>query len=211
MGTFTRFLHDPHNSNSLINNKVKAIFEDSRGIFWIGTCGDGLHTMDREKGIFQRHTYSAERPEQLSRPPLTYDGIYDPISFIIEDSSGSIWIGTYRSGINRYDTGTKKITRYESNKGYPDKGCWKAYTSRDGVLWLASTEDNPFLYRVDPSIKMVNNVLTGAMANCIFQDDQGIVWVGVSGKGLFQYDPVKKLVTQTSLIYLTLFIFYTMI
>ena len=30
-GTFTRYLHDPNNPHSLINNKVRAIFEDSRG------------------------------------------------------------------------------------------------------------------------------------------------------------------------------------
>ena len=57
-GKFTRYLHDPKNPNSLINNKVRSIFEDSRGKFWIGTAGDGLHTMDRETGIFERHTYN---------------------------------------------------------------------------------------------------------------------------------------------------------
>ncbi len=69
-GKFTRFLHDPNDPNSLINNKVRSIFEDSRGVFWMGTSGDGLHTMDREKGIFERHTYNPAQPKQLSRPPL---------------------------------------------------------------------------------------------------------------------------------------------
>ena len=51
-GTFTRYLHDPNNPHSLINNKVRAIFEDSRGVFWVGTSGDGLHTMDRDNRKF---------------------------------------------------------------------------------------------------------------------------------------------------------------
>src|SRR5262249_18552865 len=50
-GKFRRYLHDPANPHSLISNKVKAILEDRRGTFWVGTAGDGLHTMDREKGI----------------------------------------------------------------------------------------------------------------------------------------------------------------
>jgi hypothetical protein len=29
-GSFTRYMHDPKNPRSLINNKVSAIFEDSR-------------------------------------------------------------------------------------------------------------------------------------------------------------------------------------
>ena len=58
---FIRFLHDPNNPHSLINNKIQAICEDSRGIFWIGTAGDGLHTMNRTTGSLNgiytiRHT-----------------------------------------------------------------------------------------------------------------------------------------------------------
>ena len=69
-GTFTRYLNDPKNPHSLINNKVRAIFEDSRGTFWVGTSGDGLHTMDREKGSFERHLYNPAKPDELSRPKL---------------------------------------------------------------------------------------------------------------------------------------------
>ena len=69
-GTFTRYLHDEKDPHSLIDNRVRAIFEDSYGNFWIGTAGDGLHTMDRENGTFERHTYDPAHPEKLSRPPL---------------------------------------------------------------------------------------------------------------------------------------------
>jgi ligand-binding sensor domain-containing protein len=51
-GRFTRYLHDPKDPNSLVDNKVKALFEDSKGNLWVGTSGDGLHTMDRDSGHF---------------------------------------------------------------------------------------------------------------------------------------------------------------
>ena len=57
-GKFNRYLHRPDNPHSLINNKVGAIFEDSKGNFWIGTAGDGLHIMDRASGSFVRYEYS---------------------------------------------------------------------------------------------------------------------------------------------------------
>ena len=44
-GKFIRYLHDPVNPNSLASNKVKAMFEDSKGNFWVGTAGNGLHIM----------------------------------------------------------------------------------------------------------------------------------------------------------------------
>jgi hypothetical protein len=34
----------------------------------VGTAGDGLHTMDRNKGTFERHSYDPAHPEKLSRP-----------------------------------------------------------------------------------------------------------------------------------------------
>ena len=55
-GTFTHYLHDSNDPHSLINNKISSIFEDSRGIFWVGTSGYGLHTMDRSTGSFERRS-----------------------------------------------------------------------------------------------------------------------------------------------------------
>ena len=194
-GKFTRYMHDPKNPNSLINNKVRSIFEDSRGIFWIGTSGDGLHTMDRDKGMFERHVYNPARPEQLSRPAKKGD-LPDPITFIREDAGGGIWIGTYRSGINRYDTGTKKITHYESSNGYPDKSCWASFKSREGVLWLSSTDEVGLLYRVDPPFHPIKDINTKSLTFCIHEDPRGLLWVSYFGKGIAQYDKEKKLVHQ---------------
>jgi len=194
--TFTRFKHDPKNPNSLINNKVRAICEDSRGNFWIGTAGDGLHTMNREKGIFTRYPYDPTHPEQLSRPALKEGGVGDPITLIREDADGAIWIGTYFSGLSRYDTGTRKITRYESSNGYPDKGCFQSYLSRDGVLWLTSTDLSSFLYRVEPSIKKLDNIITGTFTSVVYEDKQGILWAAGYLTGLLQYDLNKNLIRQ---------------
>ena len=117
---------------------------------------------------------------------------FDPITFIREDGSGAIWIGTNTSGINRYDTASRKITHFESSNGYPDNGCFTAYTSRDGVLWLGSYEETPFLYRVDPSLKIIKETNLGSAVNCILEDKHQFLWMGVGGKGLIQYDQNKN-------------------
>ena len=70
-GTFTRYLHDPEDETSLSNNKVMSLYEDSRGTFYVGTLGDGLHTMDREAGTFTRHRYDPSDPTKLSHPGRT--------------------------------------------------------------------------------------------------------------------------------------------
>jgi len=192
-GTFTRYLHDPNNPHSLINNKVKAIFEDSRGIFWVGTAGDGLHTMDREKGSFERHLYDPSKPDQLSRPPVKKG--FSHIIFINEDKSGAIWIGTYNAGINRYDPVTKKITHYQTSNAPADSTCWNDFISSDGVLWIA-TEDSYLLYRVDPFHKTIRSVSTVDEAHKFLEDKQGYLWIGTRGSGLFKYDQQLNLIQQ---------------
>ncbi len=67
---FTRYLHDPSDPKSIANNKVKSLMEDSKGNFWVGTNGDGLHIMNRKQGTFTHYYYDAAHPEKLSRPPL---------------------------------------------------------------------------------------------------------------------------------------------
>ena len=193
-GTFTRYLNDPKNPHSLINNKVRAIFEDSRGTFWVGTKGDGLHTMDREKGSFDRHLYNPTKPDGLSRPKLKQD-TYDHITFINEDSTGAIWIGTNSAGLNRYDPVTKKMNHYQASKGFPDSTCWNAYISRDGVLWI-STGGSNLLYRVDPFFKSVRTIPTLTRALSFLEDSTGNLWVGTFGNGLLKFDQHKNLLQQ---------------
>ncbi len=192
-GSFTRFVHDPKNPNSLNNNKVRVIFEDSRGTLWIGTSGDGLYTLNADRSGFERHPFDPKKPEQLSRPALSKDP-FDPITFIREDGQGAIWIGTTVAGINRYDTVTKMVTHFKRNSGFPEDGAWAAYKSRDGVFWLAAMEGNPFLYRVNTSVNQIKNVASGGLTVAFKDTKSHGIWVSIMGKGLLQYDQQMNIV-----------------
>ena len=134
---FTQYIHDPQDPNSLINNYVRAIFEDSRGTFWVGTGGDGLHTMNRETGKFIRHIYDPKNPNKLSRPPVA-DPASDRITFIREDNTGKIWIGTDQNGINVYDPDKETITHYGEEV---DNGVWWMYISSDNQIWITTNQN----------------------------------------------------------------------
>ena len=142
---------------------MKAIFEDSRGTFWVGTAGDGLHTMDRDQGTFQRHLYDPVHPKNLSRPPQKKIRVNadDHITFIIEDAAGSIWIGTFGNGLNRYDPETKHVTHYPNldpvSGADLEVAAW-ACNTRDGILWIGYWRG---LYRIDPLRKNIPYFATG--------------------------------------------------
>jgi signal transduction histidine kinase/ligand-binding sensor domain-containing protein len=179
-GTFTRFMHDPNDSNTLIDNKVRAILEDSRGNFWVGTKGDGLHTMDRKTGKVTRHTFDPQNPEKLSRAPIISNNSVEGVTFIHEDVTGFIWIGTFGSGVSRYNPETKKIIHYTAEPGNPiglqNNLLYWAFTSSDGVLWISSFYSGNF-YRTDPRLTSFTHVKTGSETYGITEDSEGNFWV----------------------------------
>jgi ligand-binding sensor domain-containing protein/signal transduction histidine kinase len=195
-GSFTRFLHVPNDPNSLINNKIAAVFEDSRGTLWVGTSGDGLHTMDRKTGKFQRLQYNPDNPGVLSRPPIKKGdlAVNDKITFITEDSTGCIWIGTRSSGINRYNPGTKKLTHFEHSNGFPDSTSWYISVSREGVVWIATEDAN--LYRCDPFDKPISSIQIGTTPMSFLEDMDGFLWVGTLGQGLYKFNQQNQIIQQ---------------
>ncbi len=192
-GTFTRYLHNDKDPHSLIDDRIRAIFEDSYGNFWIGTAGDGLHTMNRENGTFKRLTYDPAHTEKLSRPPLKklYSWGDDHITFITEDSRKALWIGTFGNGIIRYDPSSKKLSHYTGQKdsvgNFTDSTAWWEFTSRDGVMWMSTWDNN--LYRFDPSHQNIlhTELYTKGRLNSFLEEPNNINWIGTDS-GLLRID-----------------------
>ncbi|MEO7522509.1 MAG: two-component regulator propeller domain-containing protein, partial [Ferruginibacter sp.] len=181
-GKFKQYLHDPNDPNSLINNQVRTLFEDSRGNFWVGTGGDGLHVMDRTKGTFTRYQYDSLNPAKLSRPPLGKPLSWsdDFVSFIMEDKDGRIWIGSFLGGINVYDPSTKQCSFYGIGKNargnLADNQYGPAYKTRDNTLWIGSY--GPNLYKVTPYQNVQPHTRTGKIVFCFAEDAVHDLWMG---------------------------------
>ncbi|MGZ8559748.1 MAG: ligand-binding sensor domain-containing protein, partial [Chitinophagaceae bacterium] len=195
-GKFTRYMNDPTDTHSLIDNRVRAIYEDSRGTFWVGTAGDGLHTLDRVTGKFKRFEYDPAHPEKLSRPPLknTLSFVDDHITFINEDATGAIWIGTMMGGINQYNPKTGKIISYgtgnDSTGGFRDVSGWAAYASRDGNIWISTWQAN--LFRLDPFRKNFPYYSIGEHVHGIYQETSGMKWI-LTHNGIIRMDAEGKI------------------
>lgn len=187
--TFTRYLHDPNDPSSLLENKVRAIYEDSRGTFWVGTLGDGLHMMDREKGTFTRLRFDPKHPDKLSRAPLNGKK-NDGITFIHEDVTGAIWIGTLGSGLSRYDPKNGKVSHMiimETNNtgSMPDNDVFFAHNLTDGMLLIGTLKGN--LYMINPIRERFSYHPTGSVVHGILENADGKIWV-CTDDGLKVYD-----------------------
>ncbi|MEP7228863.1 MAG: two-component regulator propeller domain-containing protein [Ginsengibacter sp.] len=180
-GKFTRYLNDAKDSTTISSNKVRAIFEDSKGNFWIGSDGNGLQIMDRKTGKFTHYYYDPAHPEKLSRPPIRgHKAPYyiDNISFIDEDATGSLWIGSIENGINKYDPVTKKVTYFKPN-------CFRSFSSRDGLTWFSTGEGD--LYNINPAKKNIPYHTLHRPANSLYyEENRNVLWIG--GRGLMRKD-----------------------
>lgn len=205
-GDFTHYMHDPAIPSSLASNKVEAMFEDSKGNFWVGTAGNGLHIMDRNAGTFTHYFYDSAHPENLSRPPLT-NYYWDHITFINEDILGGIWIGTYEGGMNRYDPNSKKTMHFGRVDGDPgamksanqdittdfiDYSTGRALFSKDGFIWITTnSQQRPgegLLYKASTfSNTIAYSKINKPAANSFYLGTDSMLWIGTDS-GLIQKD-----------------------
>jgi signal transduction histidine kinase/ligand-binding sensor domain-containing protein len=219
-GKFIQYKHNPTNPNSLADNNVFSIYEDSKNNFWVCTRGNGLQTLDRVTGKFTNYNYDANNPERLSRPPFTGSQI-DFTTFITEDAKGKLWIGSFTGGINMYDPVLKKTIHFgsvsndktnryakDTLNGFTDSMAFRAFSSKDGLLWI--TSGNGSIYNVDLSRTTVPFVsLNGAAGAFYYEEDKNVLWIqsdsGIIRKNLltnqeklFKHDPrnVKSLANK---------------
>jgi len=171
---------------------IHALFEDSKGNFWIGFSHNILYSMDREKGTFNEYSNNPSNPETISAPAekKSGDNSGDFITFISEDAAGGLWIGTLRSGINRYDPATHKTIHFESNNGnqFTDNSGQSAYSSNDGLFWISTVEGG--LYKIDPILNTIPHYSTNGPVFAIYEDLNNILWIGTSN-GLVRTDRVS--------------------
>jgi len=190
---FFHYHHDPKDPNSLINNKVTALFEDSKGNFWVGTGGDGLHLMDRAAGTFQRLTHDPNNPHKLSGPFLAHT-VFTHIRFIQEDQHQNIWIGALLGGIACYNLQTGYIKNYfyakNNPQSLPANNPWCFFQSKDGTFWASTEAPDGQVFKFHESAfeyYPIDNQRHKVYTFCEAKDQR--VWIGTNASGLLQFDP----------------------
>ena len=117
------------------------MLRDRRGFMWFGTL-DGLNRYDGYKMKVFKHA--------LTDPTSLSD---DKIRTVYEDRAGTLWIGTWSGGLNRYERESETFTRFQHDPKDPaslssDK-VYAILEDRAGALWLGTRDGG--LNRFDPA------------------------------------------------------------
>jgi ligand-binding sensor domain-containing protein len=151
---FVRYLPALKDPNSLITGKVSTIHEDRSGTLWIGTSAGGpgrggLHklvlipsgqneasnhpTPTSVAAKFIRYLHNSNNPHDRS------DG---SVICILEDQAGALWLGTWASGLKKFDPQTETFTHYMHDPKNPNSlsnnSVWSGFQDRSGSLWFST-------------------------------------------------------------------------
>ncbi|HSR32931.1 MAG TPA: two-component regulator propeller domain-containing protein, partial [Anaerolineae bacterium] len=221
-GTFVRYRHDPDNPDSLSNDMVLSILEDSAGNVWVGTL-DGLDRFDpsadsgqpKNQVSFTHYRHDPEDPQSLSE---------NVILSLHEDRSNVLWVGTV-DGANRFNRREDQFIHYRKDRDPPEEPTYgldvssrlqdpqpsilsdgrvlAVHEDRAGELWIGTFDGGLnrldrlsgklSVYRHDPADP---TSLSSNEVGAVYEDRAGILWVGTGNGFLEQFDPHTETFTH---------------
>lgn len=186
-GEVKRFLHDPADSHSLLDNRVSALMEDQEGTIWVGTYQCGLHRFNPDTEDFVRMMSDPDKPDALHAPCKETDGFGDGpfVQILHQDQRGDYWVGTLGVGINHFNAREGKL-RFINPADGPFNFLWALYEDRQGHLWLTHLASGEGLFKLDVFAKEVHFYpgFTAVEVSCESQLEPGILWISTARDGL---------------------------
>lgn len=188
-------------SNSGINgNWISSIIE-TEGKLWIGTRGKGVSIYDMAKDKFTSFSLSEQEKD---REKLNL------VNAIMKDRAGNIYIGT-SGGLIVFDpvTNTKKI--FKPNQNNPNSigsgNIWVIYEDSDRDIWLGTAIEgnNGGLSKFNKKEGTFKNYvrnpndstsINNQTVNSIYEDRQGLLWIGTYSGGLNSFDKKTEIFTH---------------
>ena len=189
-GDVKRFLHNPTDSSSLIDNRVSALLEDQDGRIWVGTYLSGLHQFNPAQENFIRMT-----PDKglLQAPYLEGLRIWGGVPFVQilhQDQSGAYWIGTSGVGLNHIDPKTNKLRFYDSFQVGEQDVAWTLHEDQTGSIWAGILSIRGGLYKLDQHARKFTlypdtKAMKGHSESLL---EPGKFWIGTKSDGLHMLD-----------------------
>jgi len=108
------------------------LYQDSKGIVWIGSENNGLFSFNPEKKELK--SYLFDEFDQKSIP-------YNSINYIIEDHKFRLWIGTDGGGLCLYNRKDDDFSTFNHAKNnLPSDFIYGITESRFGNLWISTSK-----------------------------------------------------------------------
>ncbi|QNF34451.1 hypothetical protein HUW51_17600 [Adhaeribacter swui] len=163
----------------------------------IARLKSGKYLISTPKGLFE----SDKNLTQFESVNLAAGKLIQVRRAILIDKEGIAWIGSLNDGLFRYDPQTKKVTNYKNKKtdstSLSNDAVISILEDSRGNLWVGThkgglcrlVRQSGKFTRYPYIVNSGNNApekgeLDDIQVNSLFEDSQGILWVGTNGGGL---------------------------
>ncbi|MBZ0110875.1 MAG: hypothetical protein K8J08_00300, partial [Thermoanaerobaculia bacterium] len=174
--------------DGLSHNAVYSIVQDHRGLLWFGT----------EDGIDRFDGYNFKRFGLPSSG--TGIGVRD-VSYLMEDSDGTLWVGAWGGGLSRLDLDDGSVQTFSHDPNdpgsLPDNRVQQVFEDSGGGLWVATFRGLAYLAPGSSSFRIWRSVvgdprsLSHDRVWWITEDGEGRLWVATNS-GLNRMDASRE-------------------
>ncbi|MBS1526674.1 MAG: hypothetical protein JST19_13540, partial [Bacteroidetes bacterium] len=174
-------------------NIVRSISEDNHNNLYLGT-DLGIRYLNRSTGAYTDYRHNPRVASSLSSNYV--------LTTVFSKQTGKLWIGTYSSGLDCFDSKRKVFMHYPVGDG-PGKingtGIYGLMEDRQGNIWIAPegggvykyiAAQKRFVHFVHDS-KNPNSICDNTM-EAFLEDRSGRIWMGGYSYGISVYDPVQN-------------------
>lgn len=191
-GKFLHYKNQANTPGNLLDNSISKLFIDRTNILWIITGDGNLSKFDPTSGGFLNDDLQMLKDYRITA--------------VCEDISGSLWIGTYGSGVKILDKDSGAFITHgcdfsQDTSSYHYKVI-SLYADSSGNLWVSAegfgidkinTNRGFITYRsnMDSQLSFSDDVVLS-----IYKDKSGIVWIGTANGGVNRFDRESSRVTS---------------
>jgi len=199
-------------ADGLAGNTILALAEDFQGRLWVATDG-GLSLLDHGKprpfaasAALAGHavvclTVAHDNSIWLSSGRLLFHiqdekvvkqygpenlPTQNPITSLVEDTRGALWIGTWGDGLLRLRD--RSFAHYGTAEGLPNGTIHCLLAEKDGSFWVGTNAGG--MSRLRPrEIFQIGSPegLSDSDADAVLEAQDGSVWIATQGRGLNRY------------------------
>ena len=166
----------------LSQSTIYSVTQDQLGFMWFGTA-DGID-------IYDGHSFKHIRNKVGDNSSLSNNYV----KALLTSTDGTMWVGTFGGGLNRYNPKTETFTQYQSDSnnqhGIANKDIYSLYESEDGFIWVGTGEGvsvfdpkkNTFKHYTHSS--QIQESIGAGPIRAITQTFDGTMWFGTSQSGI---------------------------
>jgi len=196
-GQFTQFDNNANDPNSLKYSYPTEFLENIKGNFWISTSDVSTATLslfDRKLGkVIKRYEHNPSDANSLPKSLFNFTMIND------KDDPNILWIGTYGSGLVKFEKKQQQFTKYINIPGDPTSLSanivYELYEDKNGIIWVGTQtgglcrfdKNKGTFTRYTYNPNDPNSIGKGFITE-ISEDSSGYLWVVSYGSGINKLD-----------------------